>query len=90
MSDPGLTAYEFIADKVRKAAEEKSLPAEDLSNDFDLFTTGAFDSLGFVSLVTSIEQEFDVELDFSELDPEAFTTLGGLAEVVQAAIGAKS
>jgi len=40
------------------------------------------DSFGFLDLVTNIEAEFAIEIDFSTLDPAAFSTLGELSQAV--------
>lgn len=85
MSNQEIEPRGFILTRIVEACENKGIQADGIDDGFDLFSTGAFDSLGFVSLVTSIEDQFGIELDFSELDPEAFTTLGGLASVVSAA-----
>ncbi len=43
------------------------------------------DSLGFLELVTAVEPQFGIELDFSEADPEEFVTLGGFVVLCRAA-----
>lgn len=42
-----------------------------------LVGTGLLDSLGFLELMTDVEQEFGLQCDFSSSEPEVFTTLGG-------------
>lgn len=53
-------------------------PAE-VPDDFDLRENGVLDSLGFLELVTAIEDALQIELDFDDLDPEQLTTVGPLA-----------
>ena len=48
-----------------------------MSNDFSLTGTGVFDSMDFMNLIADVEEHFNVEVDFSNHDPEFFTTLGG-------------
>lgn len=37
------------------------------------------DSLGFLELIAAIEKEYKIQIDFSELSTEEFTTISGLA-----------
>ena len=54
------------------------IPPGALDDDFDLMNSGLFDSVAFMELITDIEDTLDIELDFDDLDPEEFTSLGGL------------
>jgi acyl carrier protein len=57
---------------------------EDVSDDFDLREAGVVDSLGFLELVTALEDQLGIELDFEALDPEQLTTVGPLVRHVAA------
>lgn len=72
----------FLIEKVQEALKEKGMEVTEVDSNFDLFQSGAFDSMGFVSLITSIESRFGIEMDFSDLEPDQFTKLGGLGMVV--------
>jgi acyl carrier protein len=50
--------------------------------DLDLRACGAIDSLGFLELVTELEEVFDVELELEDMDPERLTMLEPLAAAV--------
>lgn len=52
--------------------------------DLDLRACGAIDSLGFLELVTELEEVFDVELELEVMDPERLTMLEPLAAAVAA------
>jgi acyl carrier protein len=54
----------------------------DVSDDFDLREAGVVDSLGFLELVTTLEDELGIELDFEDMEPEQLTTVGPLVEYV--------
>ena len=41
------------------------------------------DSVGVMSVVTAIEDEFDVEVDDAEISTEVFRSLGSLVEFVE-------
>jgi acyl carrier protein len=51
----------------------------------DLFATGILDSLGFVTLLTSIEVEFGVTVGIDDLEIERFRTIPLIAEYVESA-----
>jgi acyl carrier protein len=55
---------------------------EDVADDFDLREAGVVDSLGFLELVTALEDQLGIELDFEALDPEQLTTVGPLVRHV--------
>jgi acyl carrier protein len=50
--------------------------------DLDLRACGAIDSLGFIELVTELEEAFDLELELEDMDPERLTMLEPLAAAV--------
>jgi acyl carrier protein len=76
----------FVTDRMRAQAQQKNLLLEKLTDEVNLVETGLFDSLGFVTLIATVEEEFDVEVDFGEVDPETFTTLGGIIQCALAAV----
>lgn len=59
--------------------------------DLDLRACGAIDSLGFIELVTELEEAFGVELELEDIDPDDLTKLEPLARAVaeQASGGAR-
>ena len=50
----------------------------DVPDDFDLREAGVVDSLGFLELVTALEDELGIELDFEDIEPDQLTTVGPL------------
>jgi acyl carrier protein len=62
---------------------------EDLQEDTALFgSLPELDSLGVLSLVTAIEERFDITIDDDEFDAELFETLGSLTTFVDAKLAA--
>lgn len=90
MSDFKSDVRAFIEQKIQAAADSKGTTLGELGEDFDFFESEVFDSLGLVGLLTQIEANFGVAIDFSELDPEEFTTLGGITRIVTAAQGSQT
>lgn len=54
------------------------MPA-DVPDDFDMRAEGVIDSLGFIQLITDLEQQLGFLITFENLDPEQLTTLGPLS-----------
>jgi len=75
----------FVSERVQELAQKRKMQLQNPADDFNLLESGLFDSLGFVELIAAVEGEFDIEIDFGEVDPEAFTTIGGLVKTVAAA-----
>jgi acyl carrier protein len=57
------------------------------SNDFDLSTNvldeGMVDSMAIMSLVTFLEQKYGVEIDFEEINPDNFATVGAITNLIK-------
>ena len=68
----------FVIESIKQAALEKGTALERLEDEFDLVQSGLIDSLGFVTLITSIENKFELEIDFLDMELEELTTLGGI------------
>jgi acyl carrier protein len=66
----------YILDKLGAAARSDVADSAHLVDDFGL------DSFGFLTLVTSVEEHFGVELDLLDADPAEFLTLGGLIRCI--------
>lgn len=62
---------------------------EDLQEDTALFgSLPELDSLGVLSLVTAIEERFDITIDDDEFDADLFETLGSLTKFVDSKLAA--
>ena len=68
---------EFIISTIQQILDDKG---SDITFDIEtnLIQEGVLDSLGFINLLMNLENEFDLDIDFSELDPAEFTTIRGL------------
>jgi acyl carrier protein len=66
-----------IRDAVRRIISERvdEIPLDDSAS---LLATTNLDSLGVVGLLVSIEEEFDVSIDFVTVDPVSLLTINGL------------
>lgn len=60
----------------------EKLSLEVPSVETDLFKTGMIDSLGFVELLSQIEQEFDVQISLDDLEIDNFRSIAKIAEFI--------
>lgn len=65
-----------------KAYFAKEQGAKDLGPDDSLLQSGVLDSLAIVKLLSFIEEEFDVEIDDADFDPENFENLRTIARLI--------
>jgi acyl carrier protein len=75
--------YLFLTDFLnRKLIEQQREPLREIGDDYDVFLSGAVDSLGFAELITAVGEHFGCELDFGGIDPEKMTMVGPLCAYV--------
>ena len=56
--------------------------AKELGPDDGLLSSGLLDSLAIVKLLSYLEDEFDVEIDDADFDPENFETIRSIAALM--------
>ena len=66
----------------------KGLTPSDVPPSFDLLLEGVIDSFGVVELVLMLEQRFEVEFDFDELEADDMTRIGPLTKYVERKVAA--
>jgi acyl carrier protein len=74
--------------KIKGFIVEEFMPdisVDELESDYDLLTGGVVDSLGLLKFVAWMEDEFDIEVDESELGPDSFRTVTAIKEFVDTA-----
>ncbi len=58
-------------------------PAPDVQDDTLIFVQGFFDSMGFLLLISFIEEKFGVKTDDSELLEENFESINAIASFIE-------
>ena len=67
---------------VKYSGTIEALGLAELPDDFDLLLNGVIDSFGILEMISTIEEEFQVELDLAALDAEQITIVGPLSRFV--------
>ena len=73
---------QFLLVKYFEPIEALGLIPAELPDDFDLLLNGVIDSFGILEMISTIEEEFQVELDLAALDAEQITIVGPLSRFV--------
>ena len=81
-------ARDFILEHVDEQLAAKGLTPSDVPPSFDLLLEGVIDSFGVVELVLMLEQRFEVEFDFDELEADDMTRIGPLTKYVERKVAA--
>jgi acyl carrier protein len=82
---PDNSIHERVVRVIGRSARAKSAAAG-WQDSLNLLEAGILDSLGFVAVLTGLQAEFGVEIDLVDSDPDVFMTLGGLVQLVTAAL----
>jgi acyl carrier protein len=73
---------DFLTAKYSEAIRGMGLDPAAVGDDFDFLLSGVVDSFGILEMVSSIEQQFGIELDLASLEAEQMTILGPLSRYV--------
>ena len=72
--------YQFIMEKViNKIGETK---AATLDENINLIEHGILDSLDFISMLMELEMKFGLDIDFEDVNPNTFTCIKGLCNLL--------
>jgi acyl carrier protein len=72
-----------IQQKVRQFIQETSYVSEDqLSNDSLIFVQGVMDSMGFISIIDFIEENFSVTANDDELIESNFESINAISDFI--------
>ena len=72
----------FILEHLKSSFEDNGISIESIQKDFDLMKMGIIDSLGFIQLIGAIEEHFNIEIDFEELDADQLTVIETLCNYI--------
>ncbi len=78
MNDCETKIRDFIILELKRNIGKAGISASEIDESCSMLESGLVDSFGFIALLSAIEKEFNVEINFSELDPSEFVTFKGL------------
>jgi acyl carrier protein len=73
---------QFLLTRYDRPIREMGLDPGAIPDNFDFLLSGVIDSFGILEMVSSIEDEFQIQLDMATLDAEQITILGPLSQYV--------
>lgn len=73
---------QFLLFKYLERIRSLGLASAELPDDFDLLLSGVIDSFGILEMISTLEEEFHIELDLDTLDAEEMTIVGPLSRFV--------
>jgi len=80
--------WNFILNHIKESLIENGIDEKEINSDFDLMKSGLIDSIGFIQLISAIDEHFDIEIDFEGLDTEKLTMIGPLCKYIDEQINA--
>ncbi|MBN1600184.1 MAG: hypothetical protein JW915_01185 [Chitinispirillaceae bacterium] len=84
---------EMIADKLKNIIVEvknQEVSGDSIADSTNLVTDVGIDSLQLINFILSIEDEFEIELDFDSFDLDHLNRFGSLVEFVEGCISKKT
>ena len=73
-----------IKEEIKKYIVEASLSdAKDIKNETLIFEAGLLDSMGLLFLIEFLKEEYDVEVNDEELNPENFESINSIVSFVE-------
>lgn len=72
----------FLTERYAEAIKSNGENPAELPDSFDFLLRGVIDSFGILEMISSIEDEFRIQLDMATLDAEEITILGPLSRYV--------
>jgi D-alanine--poly(phosphoribitol) ligase subunit 2 len=79
----GNTIKNKLIELLQPKLEELGLSKSDIDTKESLLNQGILDSMAFLEFTVNIESTFNIEFDFSELDPSEFTSIDNLIKLIE-------
>jgi len=59
-----------------------NISLDEVKVDDSLLELGILDSMSFIDFIVSLEEKFEIELDFSDMEPSEFSTILQLSKII--------
>lgn len=73
----------FLINLFLDSIKMKGFNAEDVPDNFDLLREGIIDSLGLIEIISALEKEFGIKIDFGDLDAEDLVKIGPFSRYIE-------
>jgi acyl carrier protein len=73
---------EFLLDFVDERLSVRGYSTSEVDDEFDLLVSGVIDSLAFLEMTVALQERFEVEFDYEEIDPVQLSIVGPLCHYV--------
>jgi acyl carrier protein len=73
---------QFLVNRYGQSIKALGLDPAGIPDNFDFLLSGVIDSFGILEMISSVEDEFRIQLDMANLDAEQITILGPLSRYV--------
>ena len=71
-----------IKEIIFKIFAENNINIDNINEDDSLIEKGILDSMAFVNILLTIEEELDIEIDFENIDINSIVTIKNLCDIV--------
>lgn len=71
-----------IKEIIFKIFAENNINIDNINEDDSLIAKGILDSMAFVNILLTIEEELDIEIDFENIDINSIVTINSLCDTV--------
>ena len=76
MTPTAAQVRDFVVATLDEPIRAAGIDPAQVGDDFDMLEKGVIDSFGLLELITQVEERFELEIDFEEMDPEGLTVVG--------------
>ncbi len=73
----------FLNSKIQTLMKNKKASGIKFEDNEDLIGADVLDSFAFIELISSIEEKYEINIDFSEIDPDEFSSINGLETYIR-------
>ena len=86
-----ITTNTTIKEKVREYVRDNAAVSEgiELNDEALIFEEGLFDSMGFMALISFLDEEFDIQPEDNELIVENFESINAIVNYLSEKLSAK-
>ena len=77
-----MSESERIKNQIKEYLKESAMSSTEIENETKIFDQGLLDSMGLLFLIEYLNENFQVEVQDDELDPENFDSINNIASFI--------